>query len=92
MSNQARKPINDVLTEYSGRGIELTVRRLDACDGNDGPTILIEGDADAFNFLGELLIAHSIESDDGFALSPHGPGSSFFKGDSTEGFYFHRLP
>jgi hypothetical protein len=92
MSNKERKRINEVLTEYSERGIKLTVRRLKTPDVSDDPTILIEGDADAFKFFGELLMAYSIELDDGFELSPRGPGSNFFKDDSTEGLYFHRLP
>jgi hypothetical protein len=41
--------------------------------------------------LGEVLLAQAdFEKDDGFEISPDGPGSAFFTEGSTHGFYFHR--
>lgn len=65
---------------------KLLVQKLDR------DSVLIEGTATAFQFLGEFLLAHSREADCGRHISPKGSGKAWFTKGSTLGFYFHKLP
>lgn len=66
---------------------KLTVRHLDS------DMVMIEGSAEALEFLGNLLIAQAHFSRDcGFEISPTGPGSAVFSSEATVGVYIHRLP
>jgi hypothetical protein len=58
----------------------------------DQRTILIEGPATAFDFLGRFLLAFSKENDCTRHISPSGPGRRWFTKNSKLGFYFHKLP
>ena len=72
---------------YAQTGAKLTIRKLDA------KTILIEGDRTALRFFGELICAHADgHGDDGFQISPKGPGTIYFDPAATLGVYLHRLP
>jgi hypothetical protein len=74
---------DDVCREYGERPINLTIRDL-------GTVMLIEGSCESLEFLGKLLIEQARATDDGFELSPNGPGSYFFDTGSTKGVYIHR--
>lgn len=56
--------------------------------------VIIEGKASAFEFLGNLFLAHSKGNslDCGFQMSPFGAGKSYFESNSTNGLYLHRIP
>jgi len=81
---------NDVVKLWSKRTKrpKLTIAKLDR------DTVLIEGSADALEFLGQFVLAHSrADSDDCHnGLSPKGAGNAWFTKESTLGLYLHRLP
>lgn len=77
---------DEVCELYAEKKIKLTVRLLDDED------VLIEGTSEALEFLGNLLLAHVRDKEDGRHLSPHAAGSIFFSPESTKGIYIHRLP
>jgi hypothetical protein len=77
---------DDVCETYAKKKVKLTVRLLDDED------VLIEGTSEALEFLGNLLLAHAEEKEDGRHISPHAAGSIFFSPESTKGIYIHRLP
>ena len=56
--------------------------------------VLIEGEADALEFLGNVLLAQAkFEKDCGFFFGPRTAGNAFFdRKRSTHGIYIHRLP
>ena len=77
---------DEICEIYAGKKAKLTVRLLDDED------VLIEGTSDALEFLGNLLLAHVNDKEDGRHLSPYAAGSIFFSPESTKGIYIHRLP
>ena len=80
--------IPDDLCEANAGKIKITVQ----IDDDEG-IVLIEGEAQALEFVGKLIIAQAeFEKDCSFFLHPHGPGNVFFTGQSTHGLYIHRLP
>ncbi len=55
--------------------------------------ILIEGEGQALEFLGKVLIAQAkFKKDCAFHLSPKSAGCAFFKENSTHGLYIRRIP
>ncbi len=74
---------DDVCEEYAAKNVKLTVRLLDDED------VLIEGNSEALEFLGQLLLAHAAE-EHGRHLGPDGAGSVFFSRESTKGIYINR--
>jgi len=88
MSKIEYRTTNDVVRTFSKKQkkAKLLVKKLDR------DSVLIEGTATAFQFLGEFLLAHSGEADCGRYISPKGPGNAWFTKGSTLGFYFHKLP
>lgn len=91
------KPDN-VCAKYAGEGKvpqnrRLTVQMLKSRYGNETDLVLIEGEAEALEFLGKVLIAQSkYEKDCAFYFGPNTAGNAFFTNNSTLGFYIHRLP
>lgn len=83
----ARTP-DEVCAEYARRGTKLTVREL----GDGDELILIEGESNALEFLGHLLLAQASFGDCGFQIAPRGAGKGLFSKESTKGIYIHRLP
>jgi hypothetical protein len=84
--NKSLSP-DEVCAAFADQRSKLTVRLL------DNETVLIEGDAGALQFLGDLLIAQArFERDNGFQISPTGAGSAVFSGEATHGLYIHRVP
>ncbi|HEV8581370.1 MAG TPA: hypothetical protein VGX68_20075 [Thermoanaerobaculia bacterium] len=74
---------DEISEEFAKAGVKISVRDLDEL-------ILIEGNRQALEFLGRLLIAQAESTSDcGFQFSPSGPGSALFTLDSTRGFYIH---
>ena len=75
---------DDICSEYNNRPITLKIRELD-------DVMLVEGTAEALEFLGKLFIAQSLAHDDGFEIAPTGPGERFFDPESEKGIYIHRI-
>jgi hypothetical protein len=78
---------NEVCEEYEGSGAKVSLKLLEQDDG----FILIEGDANALEFLGQLILAHAKGKSCGLQLGPHAAGNIFFSPES-KGMYVHRLP
>lgn len=81
---------NEVCREYAEKGVKLTVRMLDA-EGEE-EFVFIEGDSEALEFLGNLLLAQAKEEGCKRFLGPNTAGNIFFTPESTMGVYIHRLP
>jgi len=77
---------DEVCETYARKHVKLTVRLLADED------VLIEGTSEALEFLGNLLLAHASDKEDGRQLGPRAAGSAFFSSESTKGLYIHRLP
>lgn len=59
----------------------------------DEEFFIIEGDAEALEFVGKLFIAQAkFEKDCSFFVGPRSAGNAFFTPQSTHGLYIHRLP
>lgn len=80
--------VDEICEKYARRKAKITVRILD--DKND--MILIEGDASALEFLGNLFLAQASASDCGFQIAPNSAGKTLFNPNSTLGVYIHRIP
>jgi len=80
---------DQVCEKYAEAGVKITLKLLEEEDG----FVLVEGDADALEFLGQLILSVARE-DRGCSrqLGPKAPGSAFFTESSTKGIYIHRLP
>jgi hypothetical protein len=85
-----RRGPDDICARFAKKGM-LKVALLPS-DDDAGDYILLEGSAEAYEFLGRLFLAHAKAHDCGFQISPKGAGSALFKKDSTFGLYLHRLP
>ena len=79
------KSPDKICEQYAGRGVSLKISLL-------GDLVLVEGDAVSLDFLGRVLIAQAGTTDDGFQLSPKGPGRKHFSRRSSLGIYIHRVP
>ena len=76
-----------ICREYAKKRVQIKSSKM-----KDG-SILIEGRAQALEFVGKLFLAQAkFKKDCGFQLSPSGAGSGRFKKGSKVGFYIHRLP
>lgn len=83
---------DEISERYATESVGLTLRLLAEEDSNQSSTVLVEGNADALKFLGELLIAVAEEKEnENFSISPFGPGSVHFSKSATLGIYIHRL-
>jgi hypothetical protein len=55
--------------------------------------ILIEGESEALEFLGNVILAQAkFAKDCHFFFGPKTAGNTFFTNNSTHGIYIHRLP
>ena len=85
-----------VIDRYAGRSdIRLIVRSLpdeSETEGEGASVVLIEGSQASLRFLAELLLAVADDpQDDGFSISPTGPGSVYFNRQQSElGLYLYR--
>jgi hypothetical protein len=60
---------------------------------NEADMVLIEGEAEALEFIGKLIITQAkCKKDCSFFIGPDTAGKIFFTKNSTHGFYIHRLP
>ena len=77
---------DEVCKIYADSGVKITCRKMD-------DFVLIEGNQEALEFLGNLLLA---QANDGRScknsIAPHGAGNALFTDESDMGFYVHRLP
>jgi hypothetical protein len=85
-----------VCAKYAGKDKvpEKNKLAIHTFKGEDGlEWVLIEGEAQALEFLGKVLIAQAkFKKDCRFHLSPKSAGCAFFKKTSTHGVYIHRIP
>jgi hypothetical protein len=77
---------NDVIDHYSKSNVQIRVKLLERTD------VLIEGDAESFEFLANLILSSINGDQHSVTLSPKGVGSVWFKKGSTKGLYLHILP
>ena len=81
--------VDRVCLKYADKGAKVTMKPLP----HDPKMLLIEGDALAFEFLGNLFLAHAKAINGcGFSIEPRGAGSALFSKKSTVGMYLHFLP
>ena len=84
---------DNVCAEYADkRGMEKVAIQIFQ-DEDGGDWVLIEGEAPAIEFLGNILIAQAkFEKDCSFFFGPESAGNIFFTKNSTHGICIHRLP
>jgi hypothetical protein len=75
---------DDVCEKHMDSGLKIKV-------WEEEDTIFIEGTREALLFVSELFAAQAEASDDGFEISPFGPGKARFAPGSTKGIYIHRV-
>ena len=77
---------DEVCASYANSGTKITCQTMD-------DSVLIEGNREALEFLGNLLLAqakdvHCCHK----SIEPNGAGSALFTEQSNIGIYIHRLP
>ena len=78
---------DEVCASYADRKVKITSRTL------DDDLVLLEGDREALEFLGNLFLAQANDERCCHnSLQPDGAGSAFFTDASNLGIYIHRLP
>jgi len=77
---------NKVFERYERTDTKLTVRKLNRS------TVLIEGNREGLEFLGNLLLTYARSNEHSVQIPPSGAGMKRFTNDSNLGFYLHRLP
>jgi hypothetical protein len=86
-----------ICAKYAGENKVPTKKKLTVKiipEDENGPAIvLIEGEQEALEFLGRLLLSQArFKLDCGFQIGPKSAGNALFKRNSTHGIYIHRLP
>lgn len=76
---------DEVSGKHADLGVKIRVTELDE------EYILIEGTREALIFLSELFAAQAECLNDGYEISPFGPGCALFAPGSTKGIYIHRI-
>jgi len=77
---------DEVCASYADRKVKITAKAMD-------DLVLLEGDREALEFLGNLILAQANdERSCNKSIQPNGAGSSFFTDPSNLGIYIHRLP
>jgi hypothetical protein len=83
---------DDVCEEYANNTLikKLTIQTFKEEQAN---IVLIEGEAEALEFLGNILLTQSrFEKNCSFSIGPNQAGYRFFTENSTHGIFIHRLP
>jgi hypothetical protein len=83
-----KKPMtpDEVCASYADRNVKITSRAKD-------DLVLLEGNREALEFLGNLLLAQANDERSCHkSIQPNGAGSAFFTDTSNLGIYIHRLP
>jgi hypothetical protein len=77
---------DEVCISYADRNVKITCRLMD-------DLVLLEGDRDTLEFLGNLFLAQAYdERSCKKSIGPNSAGNAFFAGESNLGIYIHRLP
>jgi hypothetical protein len=77
---------DEVCASYANREVKITSRAMD-------DSVLFEGDREALEFLGNLILAQANdERSCKKSIEPNGAGGVFFTDTSNLGIYIHRLP
>ena len=83
---------DEICEFYADQKVGLSLSLLDDGDAQEPPAVLIKGTAIALKMLAELLLSVANEKEnDGFHITPHGPGSIHFADDSKYGVYIYRV-
>ena len=74
--------------------VQLNIRVIgDTSEEKRIPLVLIEGDRQTLEFLGNYILAHARKPKDcGIQMFPNGPGGLGFSPNSELGLYLHLLP
>jgi len=84
-----KRTVDNVCAAYADKGVTITVKPVPKARS----LILIEGNQSAFEFLGELFLAHAQAINGcGFQIGPKYAGKALFSKKATLGLYLHRLP
>lgn len=85
--------VSKVLASHSVEQSKPLIKLLPADKDGEHAYVLIEGDANALRFIGNLLLAHADSQEDcGLQLHPLGAGSINFDERSELGIYIHKQP
>lgn len=77
---------DEVCSNYADRGVKVTCRLMDGF-------VLLEGNRDGLEFLGNLLLAQANdERSCKKSIAPDSAGSILFTRESNLGVYINRLP
>jgi len=77
---------DEVCATYADRNVRITSRLID-------DLVVFEGDSEALEFLGNLLLAQANDKRScKKSIEPNGAGSALFTDKSNLGIYIHRLP
>jgi len=83
------KTPDNICELYSGKGVRLS---LEVKAGGDGAYLLVEGDTQSLEFLGNLILSQAqFRGDCGFQILPSGAGKAFFSRNDGLGLYIHRV-
>ena len=76
---------DEACAEFAKSGEKLLVKRID-------DLVFIEGTEEALTRFAELVLAQArYRKDDGFEVSPNGPGSLIFADESNLGIYLRTV-
>lgn len=77
---------DEICAAYADRGVKVTCRTMDG-------SVLLEGNREALEFLGNLLLAQANDPNCCHkSIEPNGAGNALFTDGSNLGIYIHRLP
>jgi hypothetical protein len=86
MATNGKATTNDIFRLYARKDAKVTLRKLDK------ETVLVEADANGFEFLGKLLLTLARSREHSVQISPNGAGQNRFAKGSTLWLYLPRLP
>ncbi len=91
MQNPSGSTVNELFKNYADKDIQLVVRKLDKDDADETECVLIGGRTDELRFLRDLIDALIHDAaDDGFEISPTGPGCAYFSAKASTALYFFK--
>jgi len=77
---------DEICAAYADRDVKVTCRTMDG-------SVLLEGNREALEFLGNLLLAQANDVNCCYkSIDPNGAGNALFTNKSNLGLYIHRLP
>ena len=81
------KTTDEVCEDFANKNAQIKIKQF------DNYTILIEGDSEGLEFLGNLILTQAkCKNDCKKSLAPKGAGSKLFSRGSDLGIVLHRIP